>query len=287
MSVEMVQERLNGYRCTSIEEEDRALREITQEIALAALSRIDFFKMAGFHGGTCLRICYGLDRFSEDLDFTLREPDQSFSFNPYFKNLAIEFKAFGYQLEVVDRSKVDVTVKKAFLKDDSLGKVLQLSYIKVNRSMRKIRIKLEIDTNPPLGGRFENKFLSFPFDFSLTVEDLPTLFAGKIQACLGREYLKGRDWFDLLWYLARGTPINLEYVTAGLDQIGPWKGQELTIDQNWCFTELEKKIRSLDWEQARLDTKPFVKPSQWPSLDIWSEEFLLDRLKNYEKRGSD
>ena len=127
MNVKMIQERLNSYSCTSQQEEENALREITQELALAALSRSDFFKKAAFQGGTCLRIFYSSDRFSEDIDFILKTPQKHFQLAPYLKSLAVELEAYGYRMEVVDRSKSDNAVKKAFLKDDSLGKILSLS----------------------------------------------------------------------------------------------------------------------------------------------------------------
>lgn len=287
MSVKIIQERLESYKCASAQAEELALREITQEVALAALSRTDFYKAAAFHGGTCLRIFYGLNRFSEDLDFMLKRPDSRFNLDAYLKNMAVEFEAYGYKLEIADRSQADNAVKKAFLKDDSLGKVLQLSHLKIDRSSRKIRIKIEVDTNPPAESGFESKFMDFPFTFSVTVQDQPSLFAGKVAALLCREYTKGRDWYDFIWYTSRKTPINFNFLAAALKQTGPWRDQAVAADKNWCVAQLRQKIHSVNWDKARADVRPFINPREIDSLALWEREFFLDRLENYNKNIND
>ena len=128
MSIALIQDRLATYGCSSTLEEDRAIREITQEVVLAALARTDFFRHAAFQGGTCLRILHGLARFSEDLDFVLRAADRTFRLEPYLPAIRREMAAYGYDIEFVDRSRVDQAVRTAFLKDDSLGDLLQLRY---------------------------------------------------------------------------------------------------------------------------------------------------------------
>lgn len=281
MNVKIIQDRLGSYKCMSVKEEELALREITQEVALAALSRADFYKAAVFHGGTCLRVFYSLNRFSEDLDFMLKKPDARFMLDAYLKDMAVEFEAYGYKLEVTDRSMADNAVKKAFLKDDSIGKVLQLSHLKADRSARKIKIKIEVDTNPPAGSTFESKFLDFPFAFSVTLQDRPSLFAGKISALLCREYVKGRDWYDFIWYTSRKTPINFDFLAAALKQTGPWRDQAVVVDNTWCIEQLKQKIRSIEWNKAKADVRPFIDPRELDSLALWGREFFLDRLENY------
>ncbi len=278
MSVKIIQDRLRSFGCQSVQEEEHALREITQELALVALSRTDFYNVACFHGGTCLRIFYGLNRFSEDLDFALKQCDQHFALDHYLKKIALELEAFGYQIEIADRSTVDSAVKKAFIKDDSLGKILKLQYLNVGRVMSKIRIKLEVDTRPPMGSGYENKYLDFPFLSAVTVHDLPSLFAGKIHALLCREYIKGRDWYDFLWYAGRSTKINLELLASSLEQSGPWAGQRLSVDESWCCQQLRAKIESMDWPSTRQDVQRFVKPNDLAGLDLWTKELFLDRL---------
>ena len=195
MSVKLIQDRLDSYHCRSTIEEEHAIREITQEVALAALGRTDFFKYAIFQGGTCLRIFYGLNRFSEDMDFILKETNENFMLQVHLRAVSDELKAYGYDMEIADRSKVDTTVRKAFLKDDSLGKVLLLRYADASGPLKKIRIKFEVDTNPPLGSGMEIKYVDFPFISSVTVQDKPSLFAGTVHALLCREYVKARDWY--------------------------------------------------------------------------------------------
>ena len=275
MSVRMIQDRLDGYACRSTLEEEQALREITQEIVLAGLGRTDFFQKAGLQGGTCLRIFHGLNRFSEDLDFALQVPDSSFVLRPYLDVLARELIAYGCSLEMDDRSKADQIVRMAFLKDDSLGNLLQLAYRPTTGPSRKLRIKLEVDTDPPAGAAVETKYLDFPFPSAICVFDPPSLFAGKLHALLCREYLKGRDWYDFIWYTARKTPVNHELLACSLEQLGPWHGQRLHVDREWCVHQLRAKIEATDWVQAREDVRRFVKPSETPSLNLWSREFFL------------
>ena len=281
MSTKIIQDRLDSYQCSTALEEEQALREITQEVALAALGRTDFFKYAAFHGGTCLRIFYGTNRFSEDFDFLLKEPDQDFNLETYLRRLSIELEAYGYKLETTDRSKADSTVEKAFIKDNSIGKVLQLNHLRADRSMRKIRIKLEIDTNPPEASNYEIKYLDFPFVSSVTVQDLPSLFAGKIHALLCREYTKGRDWYDFIWYAGRGVDINYRFLASALKQQGPWRGQELKVDKEWTIQALHGRICSLDWREARDDVRRFVRQNELASLELWTKELFLDRLNTY------
>ncbi len=279
MSIKLIQDRLNSYNCKSEMEEEQAVREITQEVALAALGRTDFFKHAVFQGGTCLRIFYGLNRFSEDLDFILKEPNSDFKLQPHLGALAEELQAYGYNVDITDRSKADITVKKAFIKDDSIGKVLQLNYAGKTGPLRKIRIKLEIDTNPPIGSQTEIKYLDFPFISSVIVQDKPSLFAGKVHALLCREYIKGRDWYDFLWYTSRGIKINYKFLASALKQLGPWKGQDVDVDLEWCKREIAKSIKSIDWKATAEDVRRFVRAAEQRSIDLWSRELFFAQLE--------
>ena len=279
MSVRMIQDRLDSYKCQSTVEEEQALREITQEIVLAALGRTDFFQKAAFQGGTCLRIFHGMNRFSEDLDFALQTPEASFGLAPYLEALGQELAAYGYGLQMHDRSKVAQAVRMAFVKDDSLGNLLQLNYKPVAGPLWKLRIKLEVDTNPPAGASCETKYLDFPFPSAVCVFDLPSLFAGKIHALLCREYLKGRDWYDFVWYTARRTPVNHDLLSSALAQLGPWQGQQVRTDCNWCAEQLRTRIEATEWKHARDDVRRFVKPYELPSLELWSREFFLTQCE--------
>ena len=285
MTLQLIQERLNTYSCANIQEEEQALREITQDVILAGLARTEYFKHAEFHGGTCLRIFHGIGRFSEDLDFVLTAPDRGFSLEDYLPAALRELTAYGFQFQVVDRSKADTAVKKAFVKDDSIGKLLEFDFIKVNRSMKKIKTKIEVDTNPPPGARSLTRYLTFPFPASVTVHDVPSLFAGKLHALLCREYIKGRDWYDFVWYISQKAGVNYPLLRSQIDQTGPWQGKGLEVSQEWCFEELFKKVKTLDWEAAKREVLPFVRSHDRPSLEVWSADFFSSLIDGYLRRG--
>lgn len=277
MSVEMIQQKLLTYQCKTILDQENALKEIAQEIALMALSRSGFFRIAAFQGGTCLRILYGLERFSEDLDFVLENPDKHFNWDIYIKSMREEFSAYGYILEVSNKTKLDKTIKTAFLKADSVGGILLLKDARTNRP--KLQIKLEIDTNPPEGSLFEIKYLDFPLSYSIKTQDVSSLFASKCHALLCREYTKGRDWYDFTWYVSRGIPINFALLNNAIAQAGPWAKSKITVTPEWFWEELKNKIAHTDWKTAKLDVARFLKPRALPALDVWSNDFFLSRVE--------
>lgn len=277
MSVEVIQQKLLTYQCQTVLEQENALKEIAQEIALMALSRTDFFRIAAFQGGTCLRILYGLERFSEDLDFVLKQPDNNFNWDIYIKNMRDEFSAFGYTLEVTNKTKLDKAVRSAFLKADSEGGILVLKDTRTNRP--KLQIKLEIDTNPPPGSEYELKYLDFPLPYSVQTQNLPSLFASKIHALLCRDYNKGRDWFDFTWYVSRQIPINFSLLNNAIEQAGPWKGHNTLVTPEWFLQELKTKINSIDWSEAQKDVVRFLRPRELSTLKIWSKDFFISRAE--------
>jgi len=283
MSVKIIQEKLEEYHCESEQEETHAIKEIMQEIALSAFARTDFFKYAAFQGGTALRILYHLQRFSEDLDFILQKSDPRFRWQDYLQNLEKEFSAYGISIRVEDRTKADEMVKKGFLKEDSIGKVLVFKHRPKNRQAALIRIKFELDTNPPSGSHYETKYLDFPSPFAVTAQDVSSLFAGKSHALLCREYTKGRDWHDFLWYVGRKTTPNYEFLSNACDQVGPWKGQKLKINKAWFLKELKKKVHSIHWEEVRQDVARFLRPRDLQTLTVWSEAFFLDRVEKMKE----
>ena len=284
MSIHLIQDRLQSYQCRTSLEEEHAIREITQEVILAALSRTDFFKHAVFQGGTCLRIFYGLNRFSEDLDFLLTHPNASFTLAPYIKAAAKELTAYGYEIETKDRSTVNTTVQKAFMKDTSAGKLIELSQADKSGPMRSIRVKLEVDTNPPDGSEKDLKYIDFPFVSQVSIQSQPSLFAGKLHALLCRKYVKGRDWYDFLWYTGRQISVNLTFFLSALNQFGPWKDQNLDITMKWCRDMLKKKINAIDWKAAVEDVSRFVKQEEKPSLKLWCSDLFLSHLEKMNLR---
>jgi len=182
--------------------------------------------------------------------------------------------AYGFELQMDDRTKVGQTVRKAFVKDDSFGKLLQLNFRPISGTMRKMRIKVEVDTNPQEGATFETRHMDFPFLAAVCVFDLSSLYAGKLHTLLCREYLKGRDWHDFVWYTARRTPANYELLSSALNQTGPWKGKNVKAARAWCLEQLRDRIKAIDWKQAREDVRRFVKSNELPSLELWNAEFF-------------
>jgi hypothetical protein len=251
--IEMLQKKLRDYGASNAVEEENATKEMIQEIALYALWRADFFDVALFQGGTSLRILHGLPRFSEDLDFLLRAPDAAFRWSPYLTALVEVFAQFGLKLEAQPKEKMDRAVREAVLKDDSIASQLNLRFARSNRA-RTIKIKLEIDTNPPAGSGEATTFLDFPTDYEVRHQDLSSNFALKVHALLCRPYLKGRDWFDFSWYVANHVPLNLPLLASALQQTGQWQGKlDMNHDGTWLINTLNEKISSIDWSAAASD----------------------------------
>lgn len=280
MSTDIINDRLKVYSIDTKQAELNAIKEISQEIALAGLARAGFFKHALFQGGTCLRIIHGLERFSEDLDFILNKPDQTFKWEPYLTAIKTEFEAFGLSLSVIDRTKASDTVKKAFLKEGSFGKVLNLHYERTSSDTQTINIKLEIDTNPPTGSAPETHALDYPYPFPIITQDLPSLFAGKCHALLCRSYIKGRDWFDFIWYIQQKIQPNYVLLKNALEQCGPYQDESINLSPEWLISELGKKIKSLNWQSVANDVKKFLPNNLAHTADAWDKNLFLALLKS-------
>lgn len=287
MSLTIIQDRLKSYNSRSKQEEINALKEIYQEIALAGLARSDFFKAGAFQGGTSLRIIHQLKRFSEDLDFTLLKPSEEFRWQHYLNAIEMEFNSFGVQLEIKERLQAQGPIKTAFLKEDSFAKILELSYDRLPSDEQKITIKLEVDTNPPDGSVFVNTFLTYPYPFSILVQDFPSLFAGKCHALLCRKYEKGRDWFDFLWYLSKGIQINYLLLRNALYQMGPYQGQHIPFSKKWLVEAFRKKIIETDWRVAKRDVEYFLRQEERRFVEHWSKELFEAQIEKMELILSD
>lgn len=280
MSIKIIQDRLQVYQPRNQLETENAITEITQEIALSGLARAGFFKNGIFLGGTSLRILYGLNRFSEDLDFSLTQPNPDFEWQPYLKSLQSELEAYGYQIQIQDRSSENA-VKSVFIKDHSIGKLLILQHKKTGIP-KSIKIKFEIDTNPPLGGTVEQKYIDFPLTVPVVVHDLPSLFAGKSHALLCRNWEKGRDWYDFVWYVSRKIKPNFKLLSNALEQNGPWKEQGIRVTPQWYLETLRKKVIQVNWNQMKQDVVRFLKQSDQDLVNTWEQGFFLDRVKKME-----
>ena len=281
----MIKEWIAEYKPQNEDETLSALREIMQEIALAGLSRTDFFEKAAFYGGTALRIFYGLDRFSEDLDFSLLKSDPDFSLEPYFASIVTEFKALGMTVSIKEKDKkIKSNVESAFLKSETIWKELVLEDIVKQagiKSNKQIKIKIEVDRKPPLGFTTEEKLLIRPFSFYVKCFTLPSLFAGKIHALLFRKWkerVKGRDWYDLEWYIKKSIPLDVIHFLRRAKDTDDWKEEKITQDQ--IINLLKEKISSVSFENIKEDVARFIKDDS--ALKIWSPEYfnsLLEKLK--------
>lgn len=275
---DIVQRKLEQYASRSAEEEESALKEITQEIVLYALSKVRFFEHASFQGGTCLRILHQLDRFSEDLDFALNSPRMDFSLDPYLRETAKIMQAYGFEVAVTGKDRVENAVKMRFLKDESIKKVLVFKHL--SDLEKKIKIKVEVDINPPAQAVSEMQFLDFPTDFSILAHDLKSLFSGKLHALLCRSFAKGRDWYDFGWYISQSVSPNLRLLKNAFYQQGPWKNQEIELNQAWIIDQMAEKIERTDWVDVIRDVSPFLRPEKNEEIRrLWGKEFFLAKLR--------
>lgn len=276
--IELIQKRLDEYKAVNPVEEEQAIKEIMQEIALYALWRADFFKVAAFQGGTSLRILHKMPRFSEDLDFLLKEPDPDFEWSGYLKKLLAYFEEFGLKSEIIDKSRMDQNLRRAVLNDNSVANQLNLSFFRGNEN-KKYKIKLEIDVHPPEGTNFEYTYLDFPTDFEVCHQDLGSNFSLKIHALLCRPYLKGRDWYDFSWYVKQKVHPNLTLLKSALYQFGPWKDQNITMDNDWVKNALLEKISLIDWKEAANDVGRFLNTTEKEGLKLWSKRFFSGKVE--------
>jgi len=283
---EAVQTMLSRYDCQSAQDYENALKEIIQEIALLGLWRAKFFEKAAFYGGTALRILYGLDRFSEDLDFSLLAQDSEFKLDSYNVAIVDELKGFGFVVEIENKVKnTDSQIKSAFIKADTLKQFIAIKVsdgvISRTHKNKLIKIKMEVDIDPPGKFQTEAKSLLLPIPFSVLTFKQPDLFAGKLHAVLCRNWgnrTKGRDWYDFVWYVARGIPVRLEHLQERLIQSSDLDKKE-GFNEESLKSLLSEKIESLDIKQAQQEVRPFL--SDKSVVDAWSKEFfggLLNKM---------
>ena len=281
----MMKDWIAEYNPQNEEETLAAMREIMQEIALAALSRTDFFKRAAFYGGTALRIFHGLDRYSEDLDFSLLDADPSFSLTPYFSVITDEFEGLGIRVSIREKEKrVKTPIDSAFLKSETLWQELVLEDIVVQHgisSNKSVKIKIEIDRVPPWGFETEEKLLIKPFSFYVNCFSLPSLFAGKLHALLFRKWknrVKGRDWYDMEWYIRKGIPLNVSHFLVRASETNDWNQASISKDQ--IIELLRDKINSVSFNAVKEDVRKFIRHDEL--LNIWNANYfndLIDKMK--------
>lgn len=280
---EVIEQMLAKYNPKSTEDYENALKEILQEIVLLGLDRSGFFESAAFYGGTALRILYGLDRFSEDLDFTLLKPQRNFKFDKFFPGLERELRAFGFSffLQQVDKSE-ERTTESAFLKANTQMLFLNIrgakSFAERIQKNQSLKIKLEVDVKPATSFDTEIRTVLLPSLFTIKTLTLPSLFAGKMHAALLRKWgnrIKGRDFYDVQWYLARTIPIKKSYLEEKMKASGALN-EPLT--EKLLIDFFEKRVESIDWERAKKDVLGFLKDKN--QVALWSSKFFKDIIQN-------
>ena len=259
-------------------ENDRknAIYEVMQEITLGGLYRGGFFNKAAFYGGTCLRIFHGIDRFSEDMDFSLIERDPNFKLEEYFPAIKNEFEAVGRDVEITKKDKKKFSkVESAFLKDNT--EVYNVSF----QTEKSVKVKIEVDIDPPLNFDTEQKLILQPFSFMTRCFILPDLFAGKMHALVFRKWknrVKGRDWYDFEWYVKKGVELNFNHLQIRIRQ---FNNVEMTKEE--LIDKLKERISITNIELVKRDVTPFIK--NHAQLDIWSTDYFL-QLVGMMKIGS-
>lgn len=272
-------EMLARYQTENLNDRKNAVKEIMQEIVLCGLARAGFFGKAAFYGGTALRIFYGLDRFSEDLDFSLLSPDPNFTLSEYIPTLRREVAAYGLNVEISEKEKIkDSAIRSAFVKGNTREHMLLFyespaaAYSITGNEI--IRIKFEVDTHPPEGAGIEHRYRLLPAPYELALYDMPSLFAGKVHAVICRAWknrVKGRDLYDYVFYLSRSASLNTIHLKARLVQSGAW-------DHEDPFTLADAKrllcdrFATIDYAQAQEDVRPFIRDVS--SLNLWNADFF-------------
>lgn len=274
-----IEQMLKPYKIENLYDQKNAMKEIIQEIVLCGLSRAGFFEQAAFYGGTALRIFYGLDRFSEDLDFSLRETNLDFDLSSYFPVLEKEVRSFGLNVTITEKQKTkESNIRSAFLKGNTKEHLL-LFYTDADLSHgvprdEVVKIKFEVDVNPPSRATYETKYRLLPAPYAVRLYDMPSLFAGKIHAVLCRAWqnrVKGRDLYDYVFYLSRGASVNRGHLRERLLQNG-----YIQETSQCTLPEIKKmlcdRFDSIDYAQAKQDVIPFIHDPG--SLNLWSADFF-------------
>ena len=269
MNHTIFQQMLSRYPISTKDDLFNATYEVMQQITLAGLYRGGFFDRAAFYGGTCLHFFYGLQRFSEDMDFSLLQVDENFSLESYFDPLIAEFKALGKEITINKKAKTTQTnVESAFLKENTAIYNLQFT------TEKQIKIKIEVDTKPPPDFSTEHKLLLLPFSFMARCYSLSDLYAGKMSAFLFRNWrnrVKGRDWYDFEWYVRNNITLNFDHFKRRAEQINGLNVKEFT--QNDFKKLLKERIEKTDITSVKNDVRPFLKNPQ--VIEIWSIAYFL------------
>lgn len=272
---------LEKYSISTLSDEKNALKEVVQEVALCGLFRAGFFNTAAFYGGTALRIFYGLDRFSEDLDFSLLKPSNDFELSKYLSILESEIRAVGLNFRAEEKIKTnDSFIKSAFLKGNTKEHIMTVyNDLQINTGISSgelLKIKIEVDINPPAYATYENKYRLLPSPYKVKIFDMPSLFAGKLHAVICRAWrdrVKGRDLYDYVFYLSQNATVNLPHLNARLVDSG-FIDNDFKLNRERLIKILQERFATIDYTQAKNDVLPFIRDKS--KLELWSKEFFQD-----------
>ncbi len=275
-----IQTMLKKYTLSDTRSLENALKEIIQEIALLGLWRAKFFEHAAFYGGTALRLMYGLDRFSEDLDFTLVTPNNAFNLAQYHQAVREELQSFDFLVRITEKENKknpqNATIQSAFIKADTLIHDLIVELGKGWRSLphKILKVKFEVDTQPPPHFSTETHYLLQPTEFFVRTVAKPDLFAGKLHALLCRKWqtrVKGRDWYDWVWFVKEGIPVHVLHLESRMKQSGHLQPHDI-LTKDLLQEKLLERIDQVPFERMLDDVRPFIKDPR--RLDIWSKAFF-------------
>ena len=267
---EIFNQMLSSYDITTELQKRNAIFEVNQQIILSGLYNGGFFNEAAFYGGTCLRIFHGLQRFSEDMDFSLLAPNENFDFTHYFQPIIDQFAMVGREVEIRKKDKKNFgKVESAFLKDNT--DVYDITF----QTEKSVKIKIEVDTRPPLKFQTEQKLLLLPQSFMTRCFTLPALFAGKMHALVYRAWknrVKGRDWYDFEWYVRHNVPLDFTHLCERALQFNHEE-----FDKETFLQKLNERLATADMNQIKADVLPFVRNPK--ELDIWSNDYFMELAK--------
>jgi predicted nucleotidyltransferase component of viral defense system len=279
---EKIEQMLKRYELNTIHDHENALKEIIQEIVLLGLWRSKFYEKAVFYGGSALRILYKLDRFSEDLDFSLIAPEKDFNIKKYLGAVKSELELWDFEVFTEEKNKKNgSTTNSAFIKANTLIHLLKIDVNLKTHKNAVMKIKLEVDQDPVIGFASELKYHLHPIPFTIKTMALPSLFAGKMHALLcrtRRTNIKGRDWYDLIWFVKNNIPCDLYYLKNKMAQTGHIDVSE-ALTKEKLIEFLSGKIKEIDFDLAKSDVEPFLKNlGQREELSLWSDTFFSDYL---------
>lgn len=279
---EKIEQMLKRYELNTIHDHENALKEIIQEVILLGLWRSKFYEKAVFYGGSALRILYKLDRFSEDLDFSLIAPEKDFDIKKYLGAVKSELELWDFEVSTEEKNKKnESTIDSAFIKANTLIHLLKIDVNLKTHKNAVMKIKLEVDQDPAVGFTSELKYHLHPIPFTIKTMALPSLFAGKMHALLcrtRRTNIKGRDWYDLIWFVKNNIPCDLYYLKNKMAQTGHIDVSE-ALTKEKLIDFLSGKIEEIDFDLAKSDVEPFLKNlGQREELSLWSDAFFSDYL---------